>query len=75
MLFNSAHETIVEAKIATAIHIAQSIGDGMSNSTMRGAMSVANVKNSPKMRLMSAAFTSTASRKIYLLFGRGLALV
>jgi hypothetical protein len=69
MLFRSAHETIVVAKISTAIHIAQSIGDAMSNWVIMGAINAPNVQKRPKMSVMSPAFTSTASRKLYFDFG------
>ena len=75
MLLSSAHETSVVAKIKMAIHIAQSIGDGMSKLTIIGAINAPNVQKRPKMSVISLAFTSTASRKMYLDFGRGVAFV
>ena len=69
-----AQETIVVAKMHMAAHVAQSIGASILNSTIIGAISVAKVQNSPNIKNMSPAFTNTASRNIYLDFGRGSAL-
>jgi hypothetical protein len=70
-----AHETIVVAKMQTAMQIAQSIGASILKSTIIGAISVPNVQKRPKTKNISPAFINTASRKIYLRFGRGSALV
>ena len=75
MLLIIAHDIRVVAKMSMAPHIAQSIGDGSSKSMIRGDISVPNVQNRPRTRIMSPAFTSTASRKIYFALGRGVALV
>ena len=72
---NIAHEIMVLAKIDTATHIAQIIGTSVLKSTIIGAMSVPKVQKRPSTKRISPAFARTASRKIYLGFGCGIALV
>ena len=73
---SSAHDTIVVAKITTAVHIAIIIAVycDMPCSITTGAMSAPSVRSSPSARVMSAAVVSTDSLKLYLLVcGVGLA--
>lgn len=75
MVRSNAHDTIVEEKITTPAHTAHSIGASMPKSTTIGAIRAPNVANNPKISVMSAAFTITASRRIYFDLGLGPALV
>lgn len=71
---SSAHVIIVRAKMPMAMHTAHIMGAVTLNVVTIGAMSVPNVANRPNIRSMSAAFTSTASRKIYFGFVVGATL-
>lgn len=64
MVRSSAHDTIATAKSAMAIHIDHRFMLSMLRMNS-GITSEANAQNSPSTNVMSAAFISTDSRKLY----------
>lgn len=71
---SNAQLIMVAANIATAIPTDHNIGLLISMSMKLGAMIAPNVQNRPRIRIISALFTNTPSRKLYLALGMGAAL-